>query len=233
MSISLVIPIKQLENAKQRLGTLLSAEERKVLFQAMVEDVLEAAISCDSVDEVMITTNDTVVAELGAQYGARILPEPTEPGLIQAVTHAANTLTEEGVNVMVFLPGDVPLVTVDELNVVLEGIGQSDENEMMIVPASDLGGSNCVVTSPPNCMNFGFGEDSFRRHLGIARELGIEPSVARLPGIGLDVDTPQDLLELADELVRKNLDTNTSRFLAENISLMKQLRKRYSAETLG
>ena len=213
MTTTVVIPIKQLQNAKQRLGSLLSVSERATLFQAMVEDVLEAVTTCDRIDEVLIVTDDEHVALIGHLYGARVVAEPAVPGLINAVTYAGQLLSAEGVNTMMFLPGDVPLVTVEELEVVLDGFGQGTEAAFGIVPASDLGGSNCVVCSPPNCMNFGFGEDSFRRHLKIAQSLGIKPMVAKLPGIGLDVDTPADLLELARVLCRQNLKTHTQRFL--------------------
>ena len=213
MTTTVVIPIKQLKNTKQRLGSLLSAAERGALFQAMVEDVLEAVTTCDRIDEVLIVTDDPQAALIGHQYSARVVAEPEVPGLINAVTYAGQLLREEGVNTMMFLPGDVPLVTVEELEVVLDGFGQGTAAAFGIVPAADLGGSNCVVCSPPDCMTFGFGEDSFRRHLQLARSCGIEPMVAKLPGIGLDVDTPDDLVELANVLSRLQLKTHTQRFL--------------------
>ena len=104
----------------------------------------------------------------------------------------------------------------EELEIVLEGFGRQDGPEFMIVPASDLGGSNCIACSPPDCMEFGFGEDSFRRHLAIARSLDIEPSVAKLPGIGLDIDTPEDLIELSRILVESRIESNTHRYIRES-----------------
>lgn len=216
MQVNLVIPIKQLENAKQRLGTLLDADQRRALFQAMVEDVLEAGCACDRIDQVVVVTADETVAALATQYGARVIPEPESPGLISAVTHAAEVFRAEGVDVMIFLPGDTPLVNAEELEVVLDGIGLSNDPEVLIVPATDLGGSNCVVCSPPDCMTFGFGEDSFRRHLRLARERGIEPMVAKLPGIGLDIDTPDDLQDLVNEIIRHNIQSHTYRCLLAN-----------------
>ena len=38
-----------------------------------------------------------------------------------------------------------------------------------------------------------FGDDSFLPHLAAARALGIEPTIVKLPGIGLDIDQPADL----------------------------------------
>ena len=224
MSISLVIPVKQLEDAKKRLSSILSVDQRRDLFRAMVQDVLEAATTCDRIDEVILVTCDTNVANLGLEYGCRILPEPELGGLIPAVTAAASQLAAEDVDVMIFLPGDVPLVSVEELEVVLDGFGQATEPEFMIVPASDLGGSNCVVCSPPDCMDFGFGEDSFRRHLKTARALGIEPTIAKLPGIGLDVDTPDDLSQLAKALGADGLKTVTHTFLIDIGILSKVLK---------
>jgi 2-phospho-L-lactate guanylyltransferase len=38
-----------------------------------------------------------------------------------------------------------------------------------------------------------FGDDSFFPHLAAARSAGIEPTVLKLPGIGLDIDQPDDV----------------------------------------
>ena len=200
MSTSAVIPIKQLEDAKQRLSGLLNSNERKLLFQAMVDDVLTAVEACTYIDNIVVVTNDQAVAELARGFGAEIRPEPEPRGLIEAVTETGKQLAAEGVECMLFLPGDVPLVTPEELEVVLEGFGVSGKPEFMIVPASDLGGSNCVACSPPDCMSFGFGIDSFRKHLALARDRGIDPQVTKLPGIGLDIDTPSDISELMAEI---------------------------------
>jgi 2-phospho-L-lactate guanylyltransferase len=215
MNTTAVIPIKQLNDAKKRLADHLSAEQRQALCQVMFEDVLESVTTCDRIDEVVVVTNDTSVARIAASFSARVIAESDEPGLISAVTHAANLLSAEGVRSMVFLPGDVPLVTVEELEVVLDGFGQSESPEFLIVPAEDLGGSNCVVCSPPDCIEFLFGVDSFRKHLDAARAKGIEPIIAKLPGIGLDVDTPDDLNELSEILNQQDNLTRTHRFLLE------------------
>ena len=225
MTITAVIPVKQLANAKQRLSSFLSASDRAALFSAMVRDVLTAVEACSLIDQIIVVTNDLEVSELGKEYDAKIHPEPQRPGLIESVTEAARDLSLAGVSTMVFLPGDVPLVSAEELESVLEGFGSSNEAEFLIVPAADLGGSNCVVCSPPDCITFGFGEDSFRRHLSIARELGLNPTVMKLPGIGLDIDTPNDLRELAALIEQEEQDYsdyNTVRFLMTS-GLLEQL----------
>ena len=71
-------------------------------------------------------------------------------------------------------------------------------------------------------MSFGFGEDSFRRHLSLARARGIEAMVAKLPGIGLDIDTADDVVELAAVLAQQNLRSHTQRYI-ENSGILDQL----------
>jgi 2-phospho-L-lactate guanylyltransferase len=215
MNTTAVIPIKQLNDAKKRLENYLSVSQRRGLCQVMFEDVLEAVTTCDRIDDVVVVTNDESVASIASSYSARVIAEPEQPGLIAAVTHAADLLAAEGVVNMVFLPGDVPLVSVEELEVVLDGFGLSDGPEFLIVPAEDLGGSNCVVCSPPNCIEFLFGLDSFRKHLNESKNRGIEPSIAKLPGLGLDVDTPDDLAVLGEILLRQEVTTRTHRFLLQ------------------
>ena len=215
-----VVPIKQLANAKQRLAGVLSEVERRSLFQAMVEDVLYALQQCALIDECWVVTGDLIVQGLAQSCGARVIPEPEQPGLIAAVTAAAQRMAAEGVQRLVFVPGDVPMVTVEELNIVLTDLetasDDESEAEFTIVPARDLGGSNCICCAPPNCLKFGFGEDSFRRHLRFAEELGITPRVAKLPGLGLDVDTPDDLKQLISLLKAGEICSHTWHYLNES-----------------
>jgi hypothetical protein len=63
-----------------------------------------------------------------------------------------------------------------------------------IVPAHDDLGSNTIVCSPPDVVPLRFGEDSFYPHLDAARDRGIDPLIIRLPGIGIDIDHPIDLV---------------------------------------
>jgi len=223
MTTVAVIPVKQLENVKQRLDPVLDTGQRQRLLRAMFEDVLEVVTSCERVDRVIVVTCDARVAEVGREFGTEIRPEPEPGGLIEAVTAMGEQLAAEGVTTMVFLPADIPLITVEELEVALDGFGVMADHELLIVPARDLGGSNCVVCSPPDCMTFAFGEDSFRKHLALAREQGIEPAVARLPGIGLDIDTPADLRDYLRQA--EGLTTRTARMLEEESITTKEARE--------
>jgi len=189
-----VVPVKDLHNVKQRLAQVLPAAERRGLFQAMLEDVLSVLSAVSAIDGVLVLTRDAEVSSLAARYGCDVAGEPENRGQSAAVGHAAALLRARGAAGMIQCPGDIPLLTVGEIQQVLEA--HDSAPAVTIVPAHDGRGSNCIVCSPPDIMTFHFGNDSFKPHMAEARVHGIEPKTLLLPGIGLDVDTPDDLRAL-------------------------------------
>ena len=61
------------------------------------------------------------------------------------------------------------------------------------VPSLSGFGTNAALLAPPDILPLKFGEPSFDNHLLAARSAGLSPVVVRLPGIGLDIDAPEDL----------------------------------------
>jgi len=191
-----IIPIKSIAAAKQRLAPVLGPAERQALFRAMIEDVLAAVSQVPALDGVAVITADPEVAALARRHGARVLHEDAVRGHSAAVTAAAGVLAAEGVDAILTLPGDVPLVTADEIGRVLAEHGGAPA--VTIVPSRDGQGSNCLACSPPDALPFEFGEKSFPRHLETAERRALAPRVLRLPGLGLDIDTPADLKALME-----------------------------------
>jgi 2-phospho-L-lactate guanylyltransferase len=103
---------------------------------------------------------------------------------------AARHLAARG-DAMLTIPGDVPLVTAAEIERVIAAHRRG--HRFVIVPARDELGSNTILAGPADAVPLRFGDNSFFPHLAAARACGIEPAVLPLPGIGLDIDTPDDL----------------------------------------
>jgi 2-phospho-L-lactate guanylyltransferase len=183
------VPVKEFTGAKQRLAPLLSPRQREALAAAMLEDVL-AALAAAPLDGIMVNTLDPVATELARRYCARVVTDDARSGHTGAVTAMARILTAEGHD-MLTVPGDIPRVTAAEIASVLEA--RKPAPSLTIVPARDELGSNAMLCSPPLVMPFRFGDNSYFPHLATARSLGIEPTIVRLPGIGLDIDQPDDV----------------------------------------
>jgi 2-phospho-L-lactate guanylyltransferase len=114
---------------------------------------------------------------------------------------------------MLAVPGDIPLVTAEEIGAL--AAAHRHAPSFTIAPSHDERGSNAVLCSPPDVVPLRFGPDSFFPHLRAAEAHGIRPSVLHLPGVGLDIDNPEDLAAFA----RRPSSTRTRALLAENAML--------------
>ena len=195
MTIGAVLPIKDVGQAKQRLAGFLGAAERRLLCEAMAEDVLETLTQVPGLSEIIVVTRDPWARALAVGYGARVLTEPSNDGQSAAVERAAAELGRAGVESLLQVPGDVPGASADEIAAVLAAhAGAGDGGPAItLVPSHDRRGTNCVLCSPPGVLPFAFGHDSFGPHCEAARAQGIVPTILPLPGLGLDIDTAEDL----------------------------------------
>jgi len=189
------VPIKDLMHAKQRLVSVLTPAERGELARAMLHDVLQALAAAE-LDRVWIVTRDPAVTAIARGLGVEPLAEPENRGHTAAVALAQAEAARRGAGVFLTVPGDVPCVTAAELRQLASA---AIEGVPAFAPSRSGLGTNGVALTPPGAMGLTFGEPSFSRHLETARSHGLIPRVLALPGLGLDIDTPEDLAALLAE----------------------------------
>ena len=66
------------------------------------------------------------------------------------------------------------------------------DRSVIVCPAYD-GGTNAIMTTPPDVMSFSFGPNSSQIHLLTAFEAGLHTKRLFLEGLSHDVDRPEDL----------------------------------------
>jgi 2-phospho-L-lactate/phosphoenolpyruvate guanylyltransferase len=186
-----VVPLKHTTDAKQRLAGALGAPLRQRLALAMAHDVLAALAASEGLAGLAVVTLDPQASALARHFGARVLTEGAADGQTGAVNAAARTLSREGSGAMLTIPGDVPLITPQEVEQLIAA--HDRRPDFVIAPAHDGRGSNAVLCAPPDAVRLKFGNDSFFPHLAAARALGLEPKIVQLAGIGLDIDHPRDV----------------------------------------
>ena len=189
------VPVKDLTRAKQRLTSVLSVAERGELAGAMLRDVLRALAAAD-LERVWVVTCDPAAAAIARSLGAEPVSETVNRGHTAAVALAQAEAARRGARAFLTVPGDVPCVTADELRQIVDGVR---EGAPVFVPSRSGLGTNGVALAPADAMPLTFGEPSFARHLETARAHGLTPRVLALPGLGLDVDAPEDLTALLAE----------------------------------
>lgn len=189
------VPVKDLVNAKQRLVPALGPEERRALATAMLDDVLE--VLCGArLDAIWVVTRDAAVAALAERRGVRCLTEAANRGHTEAVALAQREAVARGARRFLTIPGDVPCVEAGEIVALCEAV--SGAPGVGLVPSLSSYGTNAALLAPPDAMPLKFGEPSFDNHMLTARALGLSPVVLRLPGLGLDIDGPEDLAALVE-----------------------------------
>jgi 2-phospho-L-lactate guanylyltransferase len=186
-----IVPVKELDGAKQRLAGLLSPAERRALIEVMVGEVLGAVAGARSLAGILVVTLDPQVTALATRLGARVVTDGARDGHTGSVMAGRQLLVREGRGGMITLPGDIPATTSAEIDAVLTAHLKAPS--FTIAPAHDDLGSNAVVCSPPDAVPLRFGENSYFPHLAAARRGGIEPTIVRLPGIAMDIDHPADI----------------------------------------
>jgi 2-phospho-L-lactate/phosphoenolpyruvate guanylyltransferase len=191
----ILVPIKNLTNAKQRLAALLDQATRTELAQAMLFDMLEVVSQCKARSEVGLVTTDVFAIKLARHFGFQVIPDQANSGETDAIAMATQFCESQGIKSTLVIPGDIPLIQASELDQILDA---APDEGSVIVPAADGRGTNAILRSPSGLFPLRFGNDSFKPHVAAARATGKPCVVVSLPGIGLDVDNPFDLKQLAD-----------------------------------
>lgn len=190
----IILPVKDTSLSKQRLGELLSQDQRRQLAHVMLEDVLEAIAPLRDRAPCLLVTIDPFAKACAERFNMRTIDDGAHDGHTGAVDGGRRRLADEGARGMLTMPGDIPLLATDEITKVLDAHELS--RGFTIVPAGDKKGSNAVACSPPMAVPLRFGENSFYPHLEAARKAGIEPVIKEFSGIATDVDTPDDIRRL-------------------------------------
>jgi 2-phospho-L-lactate/phosphoenolpyruvate guanylyltransferase len=187
----ILVPVKNLAHAKQRLASVLDQAARTELAEAMLHDVLEAL---EARSQVALVTSDPFAMNLARQFRVEAIPDVANRSETDAIEMATQLCISRGAEYTLVIPADIPLITPEELDSIFSSASAEGS---VLVPAADGRGTNAALRRPAALFPLRFGNDSFQPHLAAARATQKPCAVLRLPGIALDVDNPSDLRQLA------------------------------------
>ena len=192
MNTVAILPMKALENAKQRLAEALGPGFRRALVEAMYADVLVAIRRTSAIDAIIVVTSDDSAARIAVGNDAIVIADTTAS---QSHSRAAMLGVEralaEGAARVLMIPGDCPLLDPAELERLLAR--PQSGRSAVIIPDRHGTGTNGLLLTPPDALTPAFGVGSRARHFELAVAQGATPEVIELPTLGLDIDTPDDL----------------------------------------
>lgn len=216
-----VLPLKGLKGAKNRLSNILEPEERAALVTAMAQDVLSALTSATSLAGVLVVSDADDIKELVEEYSVELIPEGDAKGLNGAISHAATILANRGIDAMMVIHGDIPLIKPQDIDAIIDASPPAPS--ITIAPCSQQDGTNVMVCSPPDVIPFQYGKQSFSKHMKAAADVGLEAIQISNDRLALDIDTGEDLQILLSHLNKGEVGEKTTSFL-RNADLSNRLK---------
>lgn len=196
----IVIPIKAFDLAKMRLGGRLSPDHRTRLARRLCERTLRFLARRFPEHDRLVVTASPSIGDLAAAHGAKVLEEPGVDGLSQAASRAAAWACQHGYTAQLLIPADIVQLDEREIRQLLATRGTGPG--VAICPAND-GGTNALLTAPPDALTFRFGLDSAAAHCTEAQRRDLPCRVLEMEHLSFDLDTPTDLNTL-EALIKGN-----------------------------
>tara|TARA_R110001592_G_scaffold260403_1_gene524919 strand:+ start:12747 stop:13475 length:729 start_codon:yes stop_codon:yes gene_type:complete len=219
-----LLPLKDFVKAKQRLSGFLSVTERRGLFQAMVEDVLEELVSIAEIDRIILLSDDPVARFLANYYQVECWSErELGQGLNPVLEGAIKRIESSHFNVerVMIVHGDLPLINQAELSAMMVAHGSTMAPSMIIATDACGEGSNIVIMSVTDRVQLQYGSLSLQAHQSLAAAKGLRCQVQRTKFLAKDIDTQDDIIDLIAS-APQGCASHTMRFLREQ-GLVKRL----------
>jgi 2-phospho-L-lactate/phosphoenolpyruvate guanylyltransferase len=190
--LAAIVPVKQLRAAKQRLKGFLLPHARRRLCLAMLFDVLDNLDNTSSIDRIFVVTPDIYIKTQVQNHYSRIqtILEPGYGDLNKALRHAIRCLKEYDITRVMIIPGDLPLITTDEI----ENLSHPARKTAMSISSDKTGhGTNLLLLNLPSIIEPRFGPDSYSKHVKQAEREGVAYNVLSIPNFLWDIDCPEDV----------------------------------------
>jgi 2-phospho-L-lactate/phosphoenolpyruvate guanylyltransferase len=208
---ALLLPVKDLRNAKQRLAGILSPEERFALAHAMLADTVSAMRGVQRADKIFVVTNYEPAMQAARENGWQVLSEVRQISESVSVDDASHRIESLGFSAVLRIPLDLPLIQsrdIDDLFAI-----ECSPPSIVIVPSRDGTGTNAILRTPPTLFPSHFGSGSFAKHCAEANAARAQLHHRRNPRLEMDVDDESDLRAL---LQHELAGTHTGAFLNES-----------------
>ena len=221
-----LVPLKNFAQAKQRLSAVLNPEERRGLFEAMAKDVLSILKSHPDIENTLVVSVDPDARQLATQYDAEFLDESNfkfrdsnTGGLNATVQAAVDGLAYRGIDEVMIIPGDVPLISADEISYLVDAHRRQNPPYLLptltIAPDGCREGTNCLLCTPATSIKYCYGNNSFALHTNQASHIAMSLQIVSLPGVSCDIDTPEDLAVLIKQADQNNA-FHSHRYIVSN-----------------
>lgn len=184
-----LVPVKAFDLAKGRLAEAVPPEDRARLAEAMATRVVRAAAPLP----VWVICDDPAVARWAVREGVHLLWRAAA-GLNHAVEQGRAFARTLGAREIIIAHADLPRA--EDLTFLLD----APEPSVIITDREGDGTNVWMLPTGPE-IEFAYGPGSADRHAGLAAAVGVEVAIRHHPDLSWDIDDPDDLAGLPDDLL--------------------------------
>lgn len=184
--VQIIIPFRY-ENAKSRLASVLSPEERREFAQVMLRDVLKAVLQVTDSRSVTILSRPGF-KELEPDLGVDIAE--SDLGLNDALNSSIEDWNSEGWTAdLLIVMADLALLTKDDLLGIMKTAGD------VVLSPGHGGGTNMILIRRPEFRTCYVGI-SYPKHLDFCRNHGLTAGIYASYHASCDIDTSSEIIEV-------------------------------------
>ncbi len=198
MTLWAIVPVKPLRRGKSRLAGVLTEEERLDLNSQLLIHTVDTLKEIPEIEHVLVVSRDQAALSLARAHGARTVQENGAPELNVALTRATIVAKRYATRGVLIIPSDLPMISKEDVYAMLELV--KDPPVVIVVPDRKKEGTNALLVCPVGLIEYDYGPDSFERHCQRARQAGARLEICELPSLALDMDVPEDLELVSNEM---------------------------------
>jgi 2-phospho-L-lactate/phosphoenolpyruvate guanylyltransferase len=188
-----VVPVKDLEQAKSRLGGALDPEERAELAASLLRRTLRVINAAGVVANWAVISPDDAVMRIAHEMDVTAIRQRAGD-LNTALELGRDWAAEQHADALLVLPTDLPLLCAEDIIALRD---MSTEPSLVIAPDHAGSGTNALLLRPLDVVPFHFGANSYRLHLDAAAQAEVPVHTYHSPRTEWDLDTPPDMETLA------------------------------------
>jgi 2-phospho-L-lactate guanylyltransferase len=198
MTLWAIVPVKPLRRGKSRLAGVLTEEERLGLNSQLLTHTVDILGEIPEIEHVLVVSRDQAALSLARAHGARTVQEKGAPELNVALTRATIVAKRYATRGVLIIPSDLPMISKEDVYAMLDMV--KDPPVVVVAPDRKKTGTNALLVCPVGLIEYDYGPNSFERHCQRARESGARLEICELPSLALDMDVPEDLELVSNEL---------------------------------
>ena len=209
MKVFAIVPVKSFENAKTRLGTLLSTAERIKLSGMLLKRTIYILKKTPGIQKILLVSSDSRTKKIARKYGVTFLEEDKESGVNSAINLADKFCVTACADASLILPIDLPLILPEDVSIICKSV-LDDNTCVVLCPSYKFDGSNVLLRKPCNIIGTSYDANSYLMHVLGGIRNNVKTKVLFVSRLMIDIDTVRDVRNM---LVMNETDNQITQYL--------------------